>query len=550
MNLVLTPIRTRVRALGSLFAAFSLFLTLGGCAPRLASPEQLAAFHAAGPARPAVDLKQLIKARAPTGPYRLVAGDVVELRVSAGGGSADSSGQLASPDGAGSTKATGNPVKGSEARPPGASNRVVAGDVLELTMPGVLRAAAADGLPERTAPYVCRVSEAGAIWLPIVGETPVAGKTLAEIEAALVAAYFPKHVRNRPAVVARVTEHRTFPVSVVGAVGSPGRYALRSDEMSLIALLMRAGGVARQGASAIRIRRLDGAKPVVVPIKGRDIPAADVALKSGDVVEVEPGLFGEDAYVCRVSEAGAVRLPVVGEVAVAGETLAETEAAVVAAYFPKYAATRPTVVARVAEHHTAAVSIAGAVQRPGTHALRSDEMCLVALLMKAGGIVSNGAGMIRIRHATQPNDAKPLLVPVKEGNIPFADVPLRDGDTVEVERMSNQVLTIAGLVNRAGTFPYPPDVQYNLAQALALGGGPNEAADPRYCSVYRKDADGKLAGARLKIGGTVLTEASNVVIKPGDIIVAEHTFRTRRRLFFSRVFHTGIYAGASYNIAQ
>jgi len=320
--------------------------------------------------------------------------------------------------------------------------------------------------------------------------------------------------------------------------------------MSLIALLMKAGGVTRQGASAIRIRRLDGAKPVVVPIKGRDIPAADVPLRSGDVIEVEPGLFGEEAYVCRVSEAGAVRLPVVGELAVAGKTLAEIEAAVAAAYFPRYAAARPIVVAKVAEYHTVAVSIVGAVQSPGMHALRGDEMFLVALLMKAGGIVSNGAEMIRIRHADQPNDAKPILVPVKEGSIPLADVTLRDGDTVEVERITNQVLTITGLMNKPGTFPYPPGVEYNLAQALALGGGVNEAAAPRYCSVYRKDAEGKLVGARFKIGGTQLTQAANVVIKPCDIIVAEHTFGTRRRLFFSEVFHTGIYAGGTYNIAQ
>jgi len=510
------------------------------------SPEELAAFEAAGPARPVVDPSLFLKARTPRGPYRVVAGDVLELRVRVGGGYSEPGGQVASAPGANPHRARSNPAEQVKAGTRGVGKRVVAGDVLELRISGVLRAVH-DGSPDKAAPYVCRVSETGTIWLPIVGDAPAAGKSLGELEAAVVAAYFPKYVRTRPAVVARVRQHRTFPVSVVGAVKAPGRYDLRSDEMSLIPLLAKAGGIAREGVSAIQIRRLGETNPRLVPVRGRDSPAADVELKSGDTVQVEPGLFADEAHTCRVSDDGTIQLPVVGAIRVSGMTLAEVESAAAAAYFPKYAATRPPVVARVAEHRTATVSVVGGVEKAGRYELRSDEMSLVSLLMKAGGIVSDGARVIRIRHADQPHDAKPLVVPVKDLNVPLVDAPLQDGDAVEVEWLKPQVFTVVGLVNRPGTFPYPPGVRYTLQQALAFSAGIDPLAEPPCATIYRQDADGKILTGRFRLGGTALGEAAGVRVRPGDVIAVEHTLGTRWRLFFRRLFRVGVYA--SYPIS-
>ncbi|MHC4355256.1 MAG: polysaccharide biosynthesis/export family protein, partial [Planctomycetota bacterium] len=94
--------------------------------------------------------------------------------------------------------------------------RVIPGDILEFQMPAVLRVISSD-LPQwlrpvygRTdvEPYLARVSPAGAIVLPIVGELNVAGKTLAEIEASVIDAYHPKYVVNPPMVVCEVKQYR------------------------------------------------------------------------------------------------------------------------------------------------------------------------------------------------------------------------------------------------------------------------------------------------------------------------------------------------------
>ncbi len=58
----------------------------------------------------------------------------------------------------------------------------------------------------------------------------------------------------------------------------------------------------------------------------------------------------------------------------------------------------------------------------------------------------------------KPKKLEPIVLPVKGLNIPFADVVLRNGDSVIVERFREPLITVVGLVNRPGNFQYPPDV--------------------------------------------------------------------------------------------
>ena len=135
------------------------------------------------------------------------------------------------------------------------SYKVLKDDLLELTMPAILQVITSDqaGSTERVTPLFCRVSESGTITLPVIGEIEVDGKTLSQIESAVVDSHYPRFTRMRPSVVAQVKEYKTFKVSITGAVVLPGVYSLRNDQMSLVSLLMEAGGILDTGAAVIRI---------------------------------------------------------------------------------------------------------------------------------------------------------------------------------------------------------------------------------------------------------------------------------------------------------
>jgi protein involved in polysaccharide export with SLBB domain len=138
-----------------------------------------------------------------------------------------------------------------------------------------------------------------------------------------------------------------------------------------------------------------------------------------------------------------------------------------------------------------------------------------------------------------------IILPVKEFNIPFADIPLYDGDRVEVERMDPRGFVVMGLVKKPGFFAYPAGVQYNLLQALGYAGGVDDNADPRYVRVYRQTEDGQIIDATFKIRGLESMAASNIEIKPGDIVDVEQTLRTRTNVFLQSIFR--ITMGVYYN---
>lgn len=288
-------------------------------------------------------------------------------------------------------------------------------------------------------------------------------------------------------------------------------------------------------------------------------PSGPYRLVVGDVLELHiPRMMREVApeqlveagapFLARVSGNGKITLPIAGELPVAGKTLIEVEAAVARAYYPKYAVRPPIVVAQVAQYSTEAVSVVGGVERPGVYPLRRDEMSLVNALMKAGGIVKDGAAVIQVRHAAENVRAEPVMVPVKGLNVPFADVALKEGDSIEVVKLNPEYFTVVGLVRSPGAFPYPAGTRFNLMQALAFAGGMNHLADPRFVRVYRQAADGEVVAATFSISGTQQTDAPRVQIRPGDVVAVEQDDRTSLRLLMAEIVrvHLGVNLAGLY----
>ena len=128
------------------------------------------------------------------------------------------------------------------------------------------------------------------------------------------------------------------------------------------------------------------------------------------------------------------------------------------------------------------------------------------------------------------------------------NLPMVVCEVVKYRRENERVFTVIGLVNRANAFPYPPDVQYNLMEALAFAGGLNMTADPRYVKVFRHDTDGKIMSATFGVDSKSLVEAYGVVIKPGDVIYVDHTLRTRMNQFLSDVLQIRVGVDVSRNV--
>jgi len=543
-----------------LFLTLLLSIYLVGCSDRVVLPTsaQLMEFENAGPVHSSVDMDRLVRAKIGGGAYQ-----------------------------------------------------VVPGDVLELTMPIILRVVTAEEprIPEQSTPYICRVSDRGTITLPIVGEIEAAEKSLGEIESAIIDAYYPKYAVTRPSVFARILEYKTAKVSVTGAVEKPGIYELRSDKMSLVALLMEAGGIIDKGAALIRIIHSDETAL-------NNVTTPRERLEKTTEQTIEPSIKPKETMLAVPSAHYPASNEIEVQLTFEQPTLSSTKGKLdIIRHDGTIMLTEQLDITSETEREVILRTLAQKDSRVSTDKV-NQRLCALADMLKPGsGICNSGnkstdkkmnpnaelnmeqillAGGFadeNINSNTEPNwsdseqnsttdDAlykqlvekyqelidtfgqdkksengekvpfgklnkhEPLVLPVKGFNIPFADVALQDGDSIIVERLEQPLFTVLGLVNRPGNFPYPPDVQYNLMQALGFAGGLDKTAEPRYATVYRLKPDRTVVRAAFKIvDGSKLTDASSTLIKPGDIIAVEHTPRTRTKLFLDSVFriNLGIY---------
>lgn len=106
------------------------------------------------------------------------------------------------------------------------------------------------------------VSPSGVVHLPLVGEIQAAGLTASELEA-LIAKSVKRFIRV-PQVNVTVTQIRSQPVSVLGAVNTPGIQQLRGRK-TLIEMLSMAGGLRPDAGSTATITRLKSQGELPLP---------------------------------------------------------------------------------------------------------------------------------------------------------------------------------------------------------------------------------------------------------------------------------------------
>ena len=190
---------------GACTTIFLLIFT-AGCSPKVSSPDVVRQFESAGPIKSEVEIAAAYNVtglKSHTGPYRVIPGDILEFQMPA-------------------------------------VLRVISSDLPQWLRPAYGRMAYVE-------PYLSRVSPAGTIILPIVGELEVAGRTLAQIEASVIDAYHPKYVVNPPMVVCEVKKYRMESqrvFAVVGLVKQSGVFPYPADvQYTVMEALAFAGGL-------------------------------------------------------------------------------------------------------------------------------------------------------------------------------------------------------------------------------------------------------------------------------------------------------------------
>ena len=135
------------------------------------------------------------------------------------------------------------------------------------------------------------VADDGTLSIPLAGSVQVSGLSPSQAGSRIEAALKTAKILVDPHVTLTVTQTRSQRVSVLGQVGTPGRYPIESNT-SILDLLAQAGGITATGSDIVFVLRQDkDGKEVRYPVDLKGLASGSgtvpsVTLQSGDSVFV------------------------------------------------------------------------------------------------------------------------------------------------------------------------------------------------------------------------------------------------------------------------
>jgi polysaccharide export outer membrane protein len=207
-------------------------------------------------------------------------------------------------------------------------------------------------------------------------------------------------------------------------------------------------------------------------------PAAneEYRLGSGDELQIDFAGRPELQAKTVVGPDGRISLPLVGSVALAGETRAEAATTVdtdLAAYYPNLSAT-----VTVVKYTSNRILLLGAVEHPGV--LYFDSTPTLLEVITRGGLLAGGitkTPMVPEQCAIYRGDSQVMWVQLKQlldtGNS-LADMRLRRDDIVFIPNEQERFISVLGQVEHPGAVPLTSSS--SIASILAQAGGLNAKA--------------------------------------------------------------------------
>lgn len=216
--------------------------------------------------------------------------------------------------------------------------------------------------------------------------------------------------------------------------------------------------------------------------------ASRETLGVGDTIRITVFQNPDLTTEVRISERGTIVFPLIGEIALSGQTPAGAGNRIATQLKQGNFMKDPQVTVTVVQVRSRQVSVLGNVVRPGRYALDDTNLTLTDILALAGGISPGGADTVTV--VTNRNGASKKLEINVADMIAKGDMSgnfeIQNGDTIFVQRAP--IFYIYGEVQRAGAYRLEPDMV--VMNALSLGGGLTPRGSDRGLTIHRRMPDG------------------------------------------------------------
>ena len=190
-----------------------------------------------------------------------------------------------------------------------------------------------------------------------------------------------------------------------------------------------------------------------VPSMANTLSAAPMPapITEGELLQVSESHTPEFRSSVRVSAAGTVTLPMIGEIQLLGMDEVAAAHAIEAALIEKGMLLHPLVSVLVTLFVGQDVSVLGEVARPGVYPYGYHHR-LLDLLASASGLSPNAGRLVNVFHSSDPNTPHPVVLdPGGKDSVLDHNPELAPGDIVQVSRAG--LVYVVGDVIRPGGFP-------------------------------------------------------------------------------------------------
>lgn len=235
--------------------------------------------------------------------------------------------------------------------------------------------------------------------------------------------------------------------------------------------------------------------------------AREYVIGPGDILRINVFQAPELSLETRVSEAGTISYPLLGQVQLGGLSVRDAEQRIADGLRRGNFVRQPQVSILVAQVRGNQVSVLGYVNRPGRYPLELASTRLTDMLAMAGGVAQTGADVIVVTgtRAGKPFRKEIDLPAMFSGQAPIDDMVLQNGDVIYVDRMPT--IYIYGAVQRPGAVRLERGM--TVMQALAAGGGPSLRGTERGLKVHRRGPNGQVE---------VLEPTMHDRLRDGDVV--------------------------------
>ena len=303
------------------------------------------------------------------------------------------------------------------------------------------------------------------------------------------------------------------------------------------------------------VAQVPAAPAPVKPVAHPEDTARDTLIGVEDTITIMALNAEELSRAWRVSSAGELNLPMLGQVKAAGRTVGELERELQERMKKYFKESQLTLY--VSEYRSQPVSVVGAVEKPGTYQLQGPKTVFDAILM-AGGPKEAGPTVtlsrsirngvldypgVRVDDEQQVRSLELNSLEVMQGKGLVAEVRLMAGDVVTVSTVRERKLVhIAGEVAHPGSVELVTRDSVSLLKVVAIAGGLTKTSSPSRVMISRTDQPGgpnETTFVNLK--KIMSGKAKDLELSPGHIvIVPSNTIMTIVQGMTSTAANTGM----------